>query len=171
MLRNIVNKNYLRIKRLSSGPVLPKRVYPILGSLSKFWVTVIVLYRSLVLPVCFPYSEIHLEVQVNSVFRPTHWEFQWDDSFMPVLDSISCCSHYVDWAWLTLFHSPPHHSWLIIIKPVLSQSQSEKVRLHWPTTLPAGDAYSAVGTHRFVQTVRYLSSSSQDSELLCVVSV
>uniref|UniRef100_A0A8D2PCS0 Ceramide transfer protein n=1 Tax=Zosterops lateralis melanops TaxID=1220523 RepID=A0A8D2PCS0_ZOSLA len=33
------------------------------------------------------------------------------------------------------------------------QSQSEKVRLHWPTSLPAGDAYSAVGTHRFVQTV------------------
>uniref|UniRef100_A0A8C5X5J1 Ceramide transporter 1 n=1 Tax=Malurus cyaneus samueli TaxID=2593467 RepID=A0A8C5X5J1_9PASS len=33
------------------------------------------------------------------------------------------------------------------------QSQSEKVRLHWPTSLPSGDAYSAVGTHRFVQTV------------------
>uniref|UniRef100_A0A674G8P0 Ceramide transporter 1 n=1 Tax=Taeniopygia guttata TaxID=59729 RepID=A0A674G8P0_TAEGU len=32
------------------------------------------------------------------------------------------------------------------------QSQSEKVRLHWPTSLPSGDAYSAVGTHRFVQT-------------------
>ncbi|KQK83515.1 collagen type IV alpha-3-binding protein [Amazona aestiva] len=33
------------------------------------------------------------------------------------------------------------------------QSQSEKVRLHWPTSLPSGDAYSAVGTHRFVQMV------------------
>lgn len=33
------------------------------------------------------------------------------------------------------------------------QSQSEKVRLHWPTSLPSGDAYSAVGTHRFVQKV------------------
>uniref|UniRef100_A0A8B9BCN0 Ceramide transporter 1 n=1 Tax=Anser brachyrhynchus TaxID=132585 RepID=A0A8B9BCN0_9AVES len=31
------------------------------------------------------------------------------------------------------------------------RSQSEKVRLHWPTSLPSGDAYSAVGTHRFVQ--------------------
>uniref|UniRef100_A0A8B9BCQ1 Ceramide transporter 1 n=1 Tax=Anser brachyrhynchus TaxID=132585 RepID=A0A8B9BCQ1_9AVES len=33
------------------------------------------------------------------------------------------------------------------------RSQSEKVRLHWPTSLPSGDAYSAVGTHRFVQKV------------------
>uniref|UniRef100_A0A7M4DVY8 Ceramide transfer protein n=2 Tax=Crocodylus porosus TaxID=8502 RepID=A0A7M4DVY8_CROPO len=33
------------------------------------------------------------------------------------------------------------------------QSQSEKVRLHWPTPLPSSDAYSAVGTHRFVQKV------------------
>uniref|UniRef100_A0A8C8EEZ5 START domain-containing protein n=1 Tax=Otus sunia TaxID=257818 RepID=A0A8C8EEZ5_9STRI len=33
------------------------------------------------------------------------------------------------------------------------QSQSEKVRLHWPASLPSGDAYSAVGTHRFVQKV------------------
>uniref|UniRef100_A0A8C3LWL6 Ceramide transfer protein n=1 Tax=Chrysolophus pictus TaxID=9089 RepID=A0A8C3LWL6_CHRPC len=33
------------------------------------------------------------------------------------------------------------------------QSQSEKVRLHWPTSLPSGDAYSAVGSHRFVQKV------------------
>uniref|UniRef100_A0A8C9F7E0 Ceramide transfer protein n=1 Tax=Pavo cristatus TaxID=9049 RepID=A0A8C9F7E0_PAVCR len=37
--------------------------------------------------------------------------------------------------------------------PVLLQSQNEKVRLHWPTSLPSGDAYSAVGTHRFVQKV------------------
>uniref|UniRef100_A0A8D2H1B0 Ceramide transfer protein n=1 Tax=Urocitellus parryii TaxID=9999 RepID=A0A8D2H1B0_UROPR len=33
------------------------------------------------------------------------------------------------------------------------QSQSEKVRLHWPTSLPSGDAFSSVGTHRFVQKV------------------
>uniref|UniRef100_A0A672TEK7 Ceramide transfer protein n=1 Tax=Strigops habroptila TaxID=2489341 RepID=A0A672TEK7_STRHB len=33
------------------------------------------------------------------------------------------------------------------------QSQSEKARLHWPTSLPSGDAYSAVGAHRFVQKV------------------
>uniref|UniRef100_A0A8C9L976 Ceramide transfer protein n=1 Tax=Pavo cristatus TaxID=9049 RepID=A0A8C9L976_PAVCR len=33
------------------------------------------------------------------------------------------------------------------------ESQNEKVRLHWPTSLPSGDAYSAVGTHRFVQKV------------------
>ncbi|XP_064296066.1 ceramide transfer protein-like isoform X2 [Phalacrocorax carbo] len=33
------------------------------------------------------------------------------------------------------------------------QSQSEKVRLHWPASLPSGDEYSAVGTHRFVQKV------------------
>uniref|UniRef100_A0A8C9F6T2 Ceramide transfer protein n=1 Tax=Pavo cristatus TaxID=9049 RepID=A0A8C9F6T2_PAVCR len=33
------------------------------------------------------------------------------------------------------------------------KSQNEKVRLHWPTSLPSGDAYSAVGTHRFVQKV------------------
>uniref|UniRef100_A0A8C6X6U3 Ceramide transfer protein n=1 Tax=Naja naja TaxID=35670 RepID=A0A8C6X6U3_NAJNA len=34
------------------------------------------------------------------------------------------------------------------------QSQSEKVRLHWPTSLPPGDAFSGVGNHRFVQKVR-----------------
>ncbi|KAF1470298.1 Collagen type IV alpha-3-binding protein, partial [Megadyptes antipodes antipodes] len=39
------------------------------------------------------------------------------------------------------------------------QSQSEKVRLHWPTSLPSGDAYSAVGTHRFP----YSRSSSMSS--------
>ncbi|KAB1281088.1 Collagen type IV alpha-3-binding protein [Camelus dromedarius] len=33
------------------------------------------------------------------------------------------------------------------------QSQSEKVRLHWPTAMPSGDAFSSVGTHRFVQKV------------------
>nr|XP_048707539.1 ceramide transfer protein isoform X7 [Caretta caretta] len=33
------------------------------------------------------------------------------------------------------------------------ESQSEKVRSHWPTSLPSGDGYSAVGTHRFVQKV------------------
>uniref|UniRef100_A0A8C5S6I0 Ceramide transporter 1 n=1 Tax=Laticauda laticaudata TaxID=8630 RepID=A0A8C5S6I0_LATLA len=34
------------------------------------------------------------------------------------------------------------------------QSQSEKVRLHWPTSLPPGDVFSGVGNHRFVQKVR-----------------
>ncbi|XP_065516591.1 ceramide transfer protein-like isoform X5 [Lathamus discolor] len=33
------------------------------------------------------------------------------------------------------------------------QSQSEKVRLYWPASLPSGDAYSAAGAHRFVQKV------------------
>lgn len=33
------------------------------------------------------------------------------------------------------------------------QSQSEKVRLHWSTSMPSGDAFSSVGTHRFVQKV------------------
>uniref|UniRef100_A0A670Y2N4 Ceramide transfer protein n=1 Tax=Pseudonaja textilis TaxID=8673 RepID=A0A670Y2N4_PSETE len=33
------------------------------------------------------------------------------------------------------------------------QSQSEKVRLHWPTSLPPGDVFSGVGNHRFVQKV------------------
>uniref|UniRef100_A0A0F7Z6I2 Ceramide transfer protein n=1 Tax=Micrurus fulvius TaxID=8637 RepID=A0A0F7Z6I2_MICFL len=33
------------------------------------------------------------------------------------------------------------------------QSQSEKVRLHWPTSLPPSDAFSGVGNHRFVQKV------------------
>lgn len=33
------------------------------------------------------------------------------------------------------------------------QSQSEKVRLHWPTPMLSGDAFSSVGTHRFVQKV------------------
>uniref|UniRef100_A0A8D2H0P2 Ceramide transfer protein n=1 Tax=Urocitellus parryii TaxID=9999 RepID=A0A8D2H0P2_UROPR len=33
------------------------------------------------------------------------------------------------------------------------EEQSEKVRLHWPTSLPSGDAFSSVGTHRFVQKV------------------
>uniref|UniRef100_A0A5F9CMF0 Ceramide transfer protein n=1 Tax=Oryctolagus cuniculus TaxID=9986 RepID=A0A5F9CMF0_RABIT len=33
------------------------------------------------------------------------------------------------------------------------QSQSEKVRLHWPASSPSGDAFSSAGTHRFVQKV------------------
>uniref|UniRef100_A0A9L0RJ29 Ceramide transfer protein n=1 Tax=Equus caballus TaxID=9796 RepID=A0A9L0RJ29_HORSE len=33
------------------------------------------------------------------------------------------------------------------------EEQSEKVRLHWPTSMPSGDAFSSVGTHRFVQKV------------------
>ncbi|NXE39911.1 C43BP protein, partial [Ptilorrhoa leucosticta] len=46
------------------------------------------------------------------------------------------------------------------------QSQSEKVRLHWPTSLPSGDAYSAVGTHRFVQTPYSRSSSMSSIDLV-----
>ncbi|OXB80912.1 UNVERIFIED_CONTAM: hypothetical protein H355_016929 [Colinus virginianus] len=46
------------------------------------------------------------------------------------------------------------------------QSQSEKVRLHWPTSLPSGDAYSAVGTHRFVQKPYSRSSSMSSIDLV-----
>ncbi|KFQ76909.1 Collagen type IV alpha-3-binding protein, partial [Phaethon lepturus] len=46
------------------------------------------------------------------------------------------------------------------------QSQSEKVRLHWPTPLPSGDAYSAVGTHRFVQKPYSRSSSMSSIDLV-----
>ncbi|XP_050184559.1 ceramide transfer protein isoform X1 [Myiozetetes cayanensis] len=46
------------------------------------------------------------------------------------------------------------------------QSQSEKVRLHWPTSLPSGDAYTAVGTHRFVQTPYSRSSSMSSIDLV-----
>ncbi|KAI1240029.1 hypothetical protein IHE44_0011474 [Lamprotornis superbus] len=46
------------------------------------------------------------------------------------------------------------------------QSQTEKVRLHWPTSLPSGDAYSAVGTHRFVQTPYSRSSSMSSIDLV-----
>ncbi|XP_029431029.1 collagen type IV alpha-3-binding protein isoform X2 [Rhinatrema bivittatum] len=35
----------------------------------------------------------------------------------------------------------------------IEQSHCEKVRLHRPTSPPPSDAYSAVGTHRFVQSV------------------
>ncbi|XP_032062801.1 ceramide transfer protein-like [Aythya fuligula] len=42
-------------------------------------------------------------------------------------------------------------------------SQSEKVRLHWPISLPSGDAYSAVEAHRFVP--KYFSSSSSVSSI------
>nr|XP_047912351.1 ceramide transfer protein-like [Anser cygnoides] len=41
------------------------------------------------------------------------------------------------------------------------RSQSEKVRLHWPISLPSGDAYSAVEAHRFVQKVTYFPWSPQ----------
>uniref|UniRef100_A0A8B9I111 Ceramide transporter 1 n=1 Tax=Anser brachyrhynchus TaxID=132585 RepID=A0A8B9I111_9AVES len=46
------------------------------------------------------------------------------------------------------------------------RSQSEKVRLHWPTSLPSGDAYSAVGTHRFVQKPYSRSSSMSSIDLV-----
>ncbi|KAK2521265.1 Col4a3bp [Columba livia] len=46
------------------------------------------------------------------------------------------------------------------------QSQSEKVRLHWPTSLPSGDSYSAVGTHRFVQKPYSRSSSMSSIDLV-----
>lgn len=117
----------------------------------------------------FSYTLKYRQIQPSGPF--TSWEFQQDDSFMPVMDNISCCSHYVDWGWLTVFHSPPSSSWLLIIKPILLQSQSEKVRLHWPTSLPSGDAYSAVGTHRFVQKVRYFSLSPLNNGLTYDISI
>ncbi|XP_054040187.1 ceramide transfer protein-like isoform X4 [Rissa tridactyla] len=51
------------------------------------------------------------------------------------------------------------------------QSQSEKVRLHWPTSLPSGDAYSAVGTHRFVQKPYSRSSSMSSIDLVSASDV
>ncbi|XP_018099927.1 ceramide transfer protein isoform X4 [Xenopus laevis] len=35
----------------------------------------------------------------------------------------------------------------------IEQSQSEKGRSHWPSSLPSSEAYTAVGSHRFVQAV------------------
>uniref|UniRef100_A0A8D0R010 Ceramide transfer protein n=1 Tax=Sus scrofa TaxID=9823 RepID=A0A8D0R010_PIG len=46
------------------------------------------------------------------------------------------------------------------------QSQSEKVRLHWPTAMPSGDAFSSVGTHRFVQKPYSRSSSMSSIDLV-----
>lgn len=46
------------------------------------------------------------------------------------------------------------------------QSQSEKVRLHWPTSLPSGDTFSSVGTHRFVQKPYSRSSSMSSIDLV-----
>ncbi|XP_006124328.1 ceramide transfer protein isoform X1 [Pelodiscus sinensis] len=46
------------------------------------------------------------------------------------------------------------------------QSQSEKVRSHWPTSIPSGDGYSAVGTHRFVQKPYSRSSSMSSIDLV-----
>ncbi|KAK1345180.1 hypothetical protein QTO34_013890 [Cnephaeus nilssonii] len=46
------------------------------------------------------------------------------------------------------------------------QSQSEKVRLHWPTSMPSGDAFSSVGTHRFVQKPYSRSSSMSSIDLV-----
>ncbi|XP_040977157.1 ceramide transfer protein-like isoform X6 [Aquila chrysaetos chrysaetos] len=51
------------------------------------------------------------------------------------------------------------------------QSQSEKVRLHWPTSLPSGDEYSAVGTHRFVQKPYSRSSSMSSIDLVSASDV
>ncbi|XP_075595089.1 ceramide transfer protein isoform X4 [Balearica regulorum gibbericeps] len=51
------------------------------------------------------------------------------------------------------------------------QSQSEKVRLHWPASLPSGDAYSAVGTHRFVQKPYSRSSSMSSIDLVSISDV
>ncbi|NXS53366.1 C43BP protein, partial [Brachypteracias leptosomus] len=50
------------------------------------------------------------------------------------------------------------------------QSQSEKVRLHWPTTLPSGDAYSAVGTHRFVQKP-FKNKSEVDQVFITIMQI
>ncbi|KAM9694187.1 ceramide transfer protein isoform 2-T2 [Trichechus inunguis] len=46
------------------------------------------------------------------------------------------------------------------------QSQNEKVRLHWPTSLPSGDAFSTVGTHKFVQKPYSRSSSMSSIDLV-----
>ncbi|XP_039944942.1 ceramide transfer protein-like isoform X5 [Hirundo rustica] len=51
------------------------------------------------------------------------------------------------------------------------QSQSEKVRLYWPISLPPGDAYSAVGTHRFVQKPCSHSSSMSSIDLVSAFDV
>ncbi|XP_074388138.1 ceramide transfer protein-like isoform X2 [Zonotrichia albicollis] len=51
------------------------------------------------------------------------------------------------------------------------QSQSEKVRLYWPISLPPGDAYSAVGTHRFVQKLYSRSSSMSSIDLVSAFDV
>ncbi|XP_075397296.1 ceramide transfer protein isoform X2 [Tenrec ecaudatus] len=46
------------------------------------------------------------------------------------------------------------------------EEQSEKVRLHRPTALPSGDAFSSVGTHRFVQKPYSRSSSMSSIDLV-----
>ncbi|KAL7988966.1 hypothetical protein Chor_007885 [Crotalus horridus] len=46
------------------------------------------------------------------------------------------------------------------------QSQSEKVRLHWPSSLPPSDAFSGVGNHRFVQKPYSRSSSMSSIDLV-----
>ncbi|KAG8130993.1 hypothetical protein E2320_017800 [Naja naja] len=48
------------------------------------------------------------------------------------------------------------------------ESQSEKVRLHWPTSLPPGDAFSGVGNHRFVQKPYSRSSSMSSIDLVSI---
>ncbi|XP_032621630.1 ceramide transfer protein isoform X3 [Chelonoidis abingdonii] len=51
------------------------------------------------------------------------------------------------------------------------QSQSEKVRSHWPTSLPSGERYSAMGTHRFVQKPYSRSSSMSSIDLVSASGV
>uniref|UniRef100_A0A8D0HF53 Ceramide transfer protein n=1 Tax=Sphenodon punctatus TaxID=8508 RepID=A0A8D0HF53_SPHPU len=46
------------------------------------------------------------------------------------------------------------------------EEQSEKVRLHWPSSLPTSDAYSNVGNHRFVQKPYSRSSSMSSIDLV-----
>ncbi|KAB0374587.1 hypothetical protein FD755_013079, partial [Muntiacus reevesi] len=46
------------------------------------------------------------------------------------------------------------------------ESQSEKVRLHWSTSVPSGDTFSSVGTHRFVQKPYSRSSSMSSIDLV-----
>ncbi|KAB0341406.1 hypothetical protein FD754_018332, partial [Muntiacus muntjak] len=46
------------------------------------------------------------------------------------------------------------------------ESQSEKVRLHWSTSMPSGDTFSSVGTHRFVQKPYSRSSSMSSIDLV-----
>ncbi|NXD46531.1 C43BP protein, partial [Copsychus sechellarum] len=51
------------------------------------------------------------------------------------------------------------------------QSQNEKIRLYWPISLPPGDAYSTVGTHRFVQKPYSRSSSMSSIDLVSAFDV
>ncbi|XP_057252504.1 ceramide transfer protein-like [Pezoporus wallicus] len=51
------------------------------------------------------------------------------------------------------------------------EEQSQSERLYWPTSLPSGDAYSAVGAHRFVQKPYSCSSSMSSINLVSASDV